>query len=577
MIILIRILEAAIGNPPLDIRRLAASAWFIATLCTATTAAAAGAPDHVYYDAKVWTGDAARPGAEAFAVQGDRIVAVGTNETVRALAGPATVVTALDGRRVVPGFNDAHWHLPARRTARLDNAGSVAEIQRRLVEYAVRLPAGSWVMGRGWMPVDFPGYTADKKYLDAIFPDRPVVMWDRDGHQSVVNSRVLALAGITRDTPDPPDGRIEHEPDGEPSGLLKEGAKALVSSLLPQMTAEDTYALLLDEMENAPRFGLTSLQDASEGGLTDNERGAVQRAIKEGRLKVRYRAAVPFEKDATPEQLAGYVKMSDDAKGALLSYGIAKFILDGTIDAKTAVMLEPYVGGGNGQPFMTREDLDFTVAKYDRAGLQVQIHAIGDGAVRMALDAFERAAKVNGTTRRRHRVEHIEVVAPADLPRFRELGVIASTQAIFATPDADTLYEVLLGPQRALRADAFRLFDDAGAVQAFGSDYPVFSMDPILGMYTAVTRMTRQGTPPGGWFPQNRIDIEAALRHYTQDAAYASFDEANKGTITAGKFADFVVLSQDILTLPPQRLLDAKVLLTVMGGRETYRAPGFTN
>jgi predicted amidohydrolase YtcJ len=558
-------------------KTFAVVATLLAVMLAAAAARAGDVPDHIYYGAKIWTGEPSMPSATALAVKGDRIVAVGADKEVRALAGPGTVSVDLGGRRVVPGFNDAHWHLPARRTARLDNAGSVAEIQRRLIEYAARLPAGSWVMGRGWMPVDFPDYTADKKYLDAIFPDRPVVIWDRDGHQSVVNSRVLALAHITRDTPNPPDGRIEHEPDGEPSGLLKEGAKALVSDLLPKMTAEDTYALLLDEMDNAPRVGLTSLQDASEGGLTDNERGAVLRAIKEGRLKVHYRAAVPFEKEVTPEQFAGYVKMNEDAKGTLLSYGIAKLILDGTIDAKTACMLEPYVGGGNGEPFMSQEDLDFTVAKYDRAGIQVQIHAIGDCAVRMALDAYEYAAKVNGTTGRRHRVEHIEVPSLADLPRFRKLGVIASTQAIFALPDANSLavYATLLGPERAAHADAFNLFDDAGAVQAFGSDYPVFSMDPILGIYVAVTRQTPQGKPAGGWFPQNRILVEAALRHYTHDAAYASFDESQKGTITPGKYADFVVLSEDLLALPPERLLDAKVLLTVMSGHETYRASGF--
>ena len=552
---------------------------FVAALAAGSapiaSAGAAAVPDHVYYGAKVWTGDPALPTAAAFAVQDEHIVAVGSDAEVRALAGPGTVSVDLGGRRVLPGFNDAHWHLPSRRSAQLDNAGSVAVIQQRLVEYAAGFPPGSWVMGRGWMPVDFPGHTADKRYLDAIFPDRPVVIRDRDGHQSLVNSHALRLAGITRDTPNPPDGWIEHEPDGEPSGLLKEAAQVLVSELPPPMTADDTYALLLEEMENAARVGLTSLQDASEGGLTDNERGAVLRAIREGRLTVHYRAAVPFEPDATPEQLAGYVRMNEDAKGTLLSYGVAKGMLDGTIDAKTACMLEPYVGGGNGEPFMSQQELNATVAKYDRAGIQVQIHAIGDCAVRMALDAYEHAAKVNGTTGRRHRVEHIEVPALADLPRFRKLGVIASTQAIFATPDADTLYEVLLGPERASHADAFSLFDDAGAVQAFGSDYPVFSMDPILGIYVAVTRQTRQGMPAGGWFPQNRIGVEAALRHYTRDAAYASFDEAQKDTITPGKYADFVVLSEDLLALPPERLLDAKVLLTVMEGRETYRASGF--
>ncbi|MFO1406344.1 MAG: amidohydrolase [Steroidobacteraceae bacterium] len=552
--------------------------WILALIAGLPLAAAAAAPpDRIYVNAKVWTGDAAQPAAEAFAVQGDRLVAVGTTADVRKLAGPATEVHDLGGRRVVPGFNDAHWHLPARKNARLDDAGSVQVIQQRLVEYAAKLPAGSWVMGRGWVPGDFPGNTADKRYLDAIFPDRPAFIRDRDGHQSLANSKALALAGVTRDTPNPEDGVVVKGPDGEPTGLLKEAASRLVSEHLPPVTAEGTYEILMDEMQTAPQFGLTSLQDASEGGLTDNERAAVMRALKERALKVRYRAAVPCERDATPAQLTEWRKLDDDVRGTLVSYGIVKCMLDGTIDAKTAYMLEPYVGGGNGEPFMTQADLDATVAKYDAAGFQIEIHAIGDAAIRMCLDAYERAAKLNGTSGRRHRVEHIEVPSLADIPRFKALGVIASTQAIFATPDANTLsnYEPLLGPARASHADAFRLFDDAGAVQAFGSDYPVYTMNPIQGIYVAVTRMTVQGTPAGGWYPENRISVEAALRHYTQDAAYASFDEQQKGTITKGKYADFVVLSEDLLSIPRDRIMDAKPLLTVMGGRETWRAPGF--
>ncbi|MFO1394512.1 MAG: amidohydrolase [Steroidobacteraceae bacterium] len=557
--------------------RSAFAAACLVSLSSAAIAASASPPDRVYVNAKVWTGDAAHPAAEAFAVQGDRLVAVGSTADVRSIAGPATQVVDLGGRRVVPGFNDAHWHLPARKNARLDDAGSVEVIQQRLVEYAAKQPAGSWVMGRGWVPGDFPGNTADKRYLDAIFPDRPAFIRDRDGHQSLANSKALALAGVTRDTPNPEDGVVVKGPDGEPTGLLKEAASQLVSEHLPPVTAEDTYAILMDEMQTAPRYGLTSLQDASEGGLTDNERAAVMRALANGELKVRYRAAVPCEKDATPAQLAEWRKLGEDVKGTLVSYGIVKCMLDGTIDAKTAYMLEPYVGGGNGEPFMSQADLDATVAKYDAAGFQVEIHAIGDAAVRMCLDAYEYAAKVNGTSGRRHRVEHIEVPSLADIPRFRTLGVVASTQAIFATPDANTLsnYEPLLGPARASHADAFRLFDDAGAVQAFGSDYPVYTMNPIQGIYVAVTRMTVQGTPAGGWYPENRISVEAALRHYTQDAAYASFNENDKGTITTGKYADFVVLSEDLLALRPERIMDAKVLLTVMGGRETWRAPEF--
>ena len=553
-------------------------AGFLASLLLAAAtvpALAAGAPATAYVNARVWTGDTARPAAEAFAVQGERFVAVGSSGDVLRTAGPGAIVVDLQGRRVVPGFNDAHWHLPARRSARLDNAGSVEEIQRRLLEYAKSQPADGWIVGRGWMPTDFPDRRAHRRYLDAILPDQPVVIRDRDGHQALANSRALALAGVTSATPDPPDGRITRDSDGAPTGLLQEGAAGLVTDLLPPLSADDTYRLLLEELAAASSLGITSLQDATDVGLTDNERGALERAQLEGRLTVQYLAAVPLHPNPTPEQLRQVVEMRDASRGSLLYYGFAKGMLDGTVDAKTAFMLEPYVGGGNGLPFYTQADLDRDVAAYDRAGLQVGLHAIGDGAIRMALDAYAHALEVNGPRDRRHRVEHVEVPALADIPRFRTLGVIASTQAIFATPDVSTLenYAPLVGPQRAARAQPFRLFDEAGAVQAFGSDYPVYPMDPLLGIYTAVTRQTRAGTPPGGWYPQNRISVEAALAHFTRDAAYASFDETDKGTISRGKYADFAVLSEDILAGPPQRLLDARVVLTVMRGRVTHRTP----
>jgi hypothetical protein len=240
-------------------------------------------------------------------------------------------------------------------------------------------------------------------------------------------------------------------------------------------------------------------------------------------------------------------------------------------------MFEPYVGGGTGLPFWEQSDLDQVVALYDKEGFQVLLHAIGDKAIHMALDAFEHAAKANGTSGRRHRVEHAEVPILADLPRFKKLGVIASTQALFASPDATVLenFSVLLGPERARRADSFKLYDDAGIVQAFGSDWAVFDFAPLKGIYAAVTRMTPEGTPAGGWYPEGRITVEAALRHYTRDGAYASFDENVRGTLAPGKLADLVVLSRDILEVPPSEIPKTKVLLTVMGGRDTYRDPDF--
>jgi predicted amidohydrolase YtcJ len=258
-------------------------------------------------------------------------------------------------------------------------------------------------------------------------------------------------------------------------------------------------------------------------------------------------------------------------------FGAVKGFLDGVVDAKTAAMLEPYTGGGTGIVKWTQEDLSRAAAFYDKERFQILLHAVGDKAIRMALDAYAYAAQANGPRMRRHRIEHAEVPAGADRARFKALGVVASTQALFANPDRTTLqnYAVLLGPQRAAQANAFRLWDDAGVAQAFGSDWPVFSCEVLKGIYCAVTRMTPEGTPAGGWQPQNRISAEAALRHFTKDAAHASLEETLKGTLSSGKVADLVVLSDDILTVPPERILTAKVLLTVLGGQDTYRAKEF--
>lgn len=532
------------------------------------------APDRVYINGRIWTGDARVPEAQALASRGDRIVAIGDTATMKALAREATEVVDLGGRRVVPGFNDAHWHLPTRRSADLVDAGNVQEIQRRLLEFARTLGPDEWITGRGWGPSDFPGNRAHRRYLDSVFPDRPVLLTDRDGHQTLANSRALAMAKVTRATRDPVNGRIDRAPDGEPTGLLKEAASSLVRRLIPPVTAEQVYRSLLAELDKAASFGLTSVQVASGVGGSGAEYLAYQRALQEGTLKVRVRLGVPFDRAVTPAQLAEFVALRDGHEGHLLNYGIAKGMLDGTVDAHTAAMLEPYAESTDtGLPMWTQADLNRVVAAYDRAGLQVQLHAIGDRAIRMALDAFEQAAKDNGTSGRRHRIEHIEVPALSDLPRFKALGVIASTQAMFASPDAITLtnYAPALGPARASRSNAFKLFDDAAAVQAFGSDYPVFTMEVMRGVHAAVTREMPDGTPAGGWHPQHRLSVDAAVRHFTADAAFASFDEADKGTLAVGKLADFVVLSEDIFSIAPAQLHGVKAELTVMGGRETFR------
>ena len=543
--------------------------------CLAALAAAASPPppepaDRVFVNGRVWTADAEHPWAQALAVRGPLLAAVGTEAEVRLLVGPRTEVLDLAGRLVTPGFNDAHMHLLVLDEADLDGAASVAEIQSRLREYARAHPERPWVTGRGWGFGAFGGEAPTAAHLDAAVSDRPVYVRDRDGHSAIANRRALALAGVTRETPNPEDGEVVRGADGGPTGLLKESAAGLVGRHVPPPTEEEQYRALKLRLDQAASYGLTSIQNASTIALP-----VFERVMAEGGLKVRVYASLPLKADLPAEELARYRGLRETHRGPLLKFGSVKGFLDGVIDASTAAVLEPYTRGGTGHLNWTDDELRRTVAFYDREGFQVLLHACGDRAIRQGLDAYASAAQANHTHGRRHRIEHVEIPDLADLPRFRALGVIASTQAFFASPDQTTLenYAPLLGPVRASRSNAFKLFDDAGAVQAFGSDWPVFPMRALHGMYAAVTRRTAAGDPPGGWYPENRISVEAALRHFTRDAAFASFDEAVKGTLTAGRLADFVVLSEDVTSGPPERLLSARVLLTVMDGRDTHREP----
>ena len=545
--------------------------------------------DRIFVNGNIWTGDDAHPKAEAFAVSGDKLLAVGSNRQIRSLASPETAIVDLKGRFVVPGFQDSHLHFPGPsvNSVRFDGIETLDAFQKRLSEFAKSHAKLLWITGGGWGYSAFPNQTVDKRYVDAVVSDRPVYVSERDGHMGLANSKALQIAGITRDTPDPPNGHIMKDASGEPTGELKESAQELMYSKIPPPTEDETYETLLKHMDEAAADGLTSVQNAT---WSPADQPVFVRALAANALKLRFRFApliLPadggapahhnLQKPLTSEDLKEYVRLRDTFRGPLMKFGSIKGFLDGTVDARTAAMFEPYVGGGTGIPFWEQDDLNKTVALYDKEGFQVMLHAIGDKAINMALNAFEYAAKTNGTTGRRHRIEHVEVPLLADLPRFKQLGVIASTQALFASPDATVLqnFAVLLGPERASHADSFKIFDDAGAVQVFGSDWNVFDFSPLKGIYTAVTRMTPEGTPPGGWYPAGRISMEAALRHYTRDGAYASFDEDIRGTLTAGKLADFVVLSKDLLAIPPADILKTKVLLTMMGGKETYRDKEF--
>jgi Predicted metal-dependent hydrolase with the TIM-barrel fold len=560
--------------------------WVLATNGSVTGQAPVQPVDRVFVNGKIWTGDPGRPTAEALAIRGDRIVAVGTSDEVKKRVGADAAIVDLRGRLVVSGFQDSHAHWPGSSVNDVDlhGAETLEEFQSRLAEFAKAHPKLPWITGHGWGYSAFPNQTVDKKYIDAVIEDRPVYVRERDGHMGLANSKALHMAGVTKATADPANGHIMKDASGEPTGEFKEAAQELVMSKFPERTTEDRYQSLLAHMDEAAAAGLTSVQDA----WTSLDTFPVfTRAAEEGKLKLRFRFAPPIlpaeglapkdhklKKFLTEADLAKYRGLREKYQGPLLKFGAVKGMLDGTVDARTAVMFDPYVGGGTGIPFWEQEDLNRTVALYDKEGFQVMLHAIGDQAIHMALDSFAYAAKTNGTTGRRHRVEHAEVPLLTDLPRFQQLGVIASTQAMFASPDPTVLenFAVLLGPERAAHADSFKIYDDAGAVQAFGSDWGVFPFEPLPAIYCAVTRMTPEGKPAGGWYSAGRISVEAALRHFTRDGAYASFDEDVRGTLTEGKLADFVVLSRDILTAPPAEILNTKVLLTVMGGMETFRS-----
>jgi predicted amidohydrolase YtcJ len=538
----------------------------------------AGQADRIFVGGRVWTGDAGHPLVEALAVRGTTVLAVGASADVRRLAVKGTDIVDLRGRFLCPGFIDGHLHLLGGSVSleelRLDDAETFPALTRRVRDWSAAHPAAHWVTGEGWTYAAFPDGMPSRLQLDAIVPDRPAFLVSYDGHTGWANSLALRLAGVTRETQDPPGGAVARDAKGEPNGVLKESAMDLVARLVPQLLPHEKERALRRGIAQAAAWGLTSVQQA---GIGEEDLEILSRAL-EAVPRLRVYVALDMEREPTAETLARQDETRRRFSSDRLRVGAVKGYVDGVVEAKTAAMFEPYTGGGGaGIPLWTQEELDRAVAAYDRAGWQVMLHAIGDRGIDMALTSFERAARANGTSGRRHRVEHIEVPRTADLPRFRAAGVIASTQALFPYPNRNHLevYVPTLGPERARRALAFKAIDDAGAVQSFGSDWPVFTAEVVRGIACAVTRTTVEGTPAGGWEPSQRLTVEAALRHFTRDAAFAEHAEKEKGTLAPGALADLVVLSQDLLAAPPERIQDTKVLLTVLGGQDTWRAKEF--
>jgi predicted amidohydrolase YtcJ len=459
------------------------------------------------------------------------------------------------------------------RKADLSGATNVEQVQAAIGAFAKANPEAKWVVGRGWTYMMFPGGLPTRQQLDAVVADRPALMTAYDGHTSWANTRALELAGVTRSTRDPEGGVVVKDPKtGEPTGVFKEAAQGLVRKLLPQPTREDKVRAIADAIAEAHKVGVTSVElaDGSPEDLVLFEQ--VRRA---GGLTLRVYMALdvdtPFtEADADRLQQAWRAHPDD----AVLKTGAVKLFIDGVIESHTAVMLAPYANEPTtGKPLWSQAEFERVVAMMDRRGWQVWTHAIGDGGVRMTLDAYEKAAAANTAPARgrRHRIEHIETIDKADIPRFGKLGVIAVQQPFHGTPDSLAVWTANIGAERASRGWAYGSIRAAGGRLAFGSDWPVVPMDPRIEIHTAVNRTTASGEPAGGWVPGERIPLTAAIEAYTSGAAYASFDEARKGTIAPGMLADLVVLSNDIFAAPPERFLDARVAATIFDGRVVYQ------
>jgi predicted amidohydrolase YtcJ len=571
------------------------SAWIAGLLlalvvswrATSPPRATAGGPAQlVVRNARIWTADRERPWADTLAVSDGRFTFVGPAAEAGAQTGPETRVIDAGGRLLVPGFNDAHVHLVSGALSLelvdLIEDQTVEAVQARIKAFAARSPDAPWVRGRGWLYGSFPGGLPTKAQLDAVVPDRPAYMECYDGHSGWANSKALALAGITKDTKDPRDGVIVRDPrTGEPTGALKERATDLVTSRIPAPDAERRYALFLQALRQLNAQGITSVQDAGTLGSSPDDPELQKaelfaRARREGQLTVRIAAAVGMQEGQHGQAIAEALRLKAQHDDAYLRFGRVKGYVDGVIEAHTAAMLEPYSDDtalGLGLPNWTPDGLRAAVTAADREGLQVYLHAIGDRGVRMALDAHEAAARANGTRDRRGRIEHIETIHPADYPRFSALGVIASMQPLHANPDqnSELVWQRNAGVERSSRGFGWGNLERAGARLVFGSDWPVVTSDVFRGLYCAVTRRTREGRPPGGWGPELAVSLESALRHYTLDGAYASFEESEKGSIAVGKRADFVVLSEDLFRSAPEAILKTRVLLTAMDGRVVHR------
>jgi predicted amidohydrolase YtcJ len=551
----------------------------VLALGAAPTAAPPASADLVFRHGPVYTVDGPRSWAEAVAVTNGRIVFVGTDAAAAAWIGPSTRVVDLSGKMLLPAFHDSHVHprdgveLFECDLTGLPSAEAVLEAVR---VYAQTHPDAPWILGSGWDLPIFPDGNPSKTLLDRVVLDRPALLYTSDGHSAWANSKALAIAGLTKATPDPPNGRIERDASGAPSGTLREDAKDLVRKNVPKRTPQEIEAGQRKGVEIANSFGLTSLQDAN---VSERNLEAYAALEASGALTARVSAAILVDADKGVADLPRLKELRARYRGKRFHADAVKIFADGVIETRTASLLEPYIGYGSDRGKTNLEPADFRAlaTALDREGFQIHVHAIGDRAVRDTLDALEAARNANGVRDARHHIAHLELIDPADIPRFRRVGVIANFQPFWANGDQyiTRMTEPELGPARSRWIYPIASVEKAGAVTAFGSDWRVSSMNPLDGIEVAVTRRDPSTGPGPAWLPEERIDLPDAIAGYTIRGAYLDFTEKETGSIEVGKAADLIVLDRNLFEIPSSQIHEAKVLWTLLDGKEVYRAAGF--
>lgn len=542
-------------------------AWAIAAAAQSKPVA-----DLIITHANIWTVDEARPKAQAVAVFGDRIIAVGSDADVERLRGPNTRVIDAAGKLLLPGFNDAHVHFVGGGaqldSVQLNDVTSPEEFVRRIAERAKKTPKGEWILGGDWDETKWPGFVLPtKELIDPVTPDNPVFLNRYDGHSAVANSAALKLAGVTAQTPDPPGGAIVRDAQGNPAGDLKDAATDLVYKVIPPFSHDQLIRVVKRALEHAASVGVTSVQNMNPDYA---DIAAYAELLQAGELTTRIYAA-PLITQVDDQTKIG---IRHAFGGPYLRIGAVKGYADGSLGSRTAYLFEPFSDQPDNHGLLSDEMQPLSLMrdrmmKADAAGLQLCTHAIGDQAISMILDLYAEVVKAHGSADRRLRIEHAQHMAAKDFDRFAQLQVIASVQPYQAIDDGRWA-EGYIGHDRASRTYPFRTFLNHGVQLAFGTDWDIAPLNPMLGLYAAVTRATLDGKNPKGWFPEQKLTLEESVRAYTMGSAYAEFQEKEKGSITRGKLADMVILSEDIFSIDPVKIREVKVLKTIVGGKVVW-------